>query len=180
MKKIVNIAAATGLALLMGAPVYAVQDGRYSNQQIDNRTSAQGRITMISREGNQYRIQLDNGGYNYWVPAGVIRDRNLRVGDTVSLSGYGRANGMNVDVINTMDGIATTNGSMIGTVERTNRHLNYITVRDQSTGRLFKVDVRNMNTRQSVNVWRLRPGDRIVVNGGWENRNTFQANTVNF
>jgi hypothetical protein len=53
-------------------------------------------------------------------------------------------------------------------------------VRDPNTGERFKVDVRQMDTRRSVNVWRLRPGDRISVNGGWENSDTFQASTVNF
>lgn len=65
-------------------------------------------------------------------------------------------------------------------VRWTNRHYNYITVRDPNTGERFKVDVRQMDTRRSVNVWRLRPGDRISVNGGWENSDTFQASTVNF
>jgi hypothetical protein len=45
---------------------------------------------------------------------------------------------------------------------------------------MIRVDVRNMDTRGSVNVWRLRPGDRINVTGGWENRGHFQADRVFF
>ena len=181
MKKLGNIAAAAGLALLMGAPVYAVQDGRYNQQT--NMTTTQGRITMIQREGNQYRVQLDNGGYNYWVPLSTIRDQRLQIGDTVSISGYGRADGMMVSSIAPYgygpNGMYS-NGTVVGTVENVNRRLNYVVVRDANTGARFKVDVRNMNTRRSVNVWRLQPGDRIVAQGGWENRNTFNAATVNF
>ena len=65
-----------------------------------------------------------------------------------------------------------------GTVEDINRDLNYITIRDQATGQSVKVDVRNMDEKRSVNVWRARPGDHISVNGSWEKRDTFQANQV--
>lgn len=66
-----------------------------------------------------------------------------------------------------------------GTVQSVNRDLNYLTVRDQS-GRDVKVDVRSMDTQQSINVWQLRAGDRVAANGGWENRDTFQARTVSY
>ncbi|HSP34144.1 MAG TPA: hypothetical protein VLU46_07515 [Thermoanaerobaculia bacterium] len=181
MKILLNIAAASGLALLMSAPAFAVQDGRYAQAQTMNaRSTTQGRITMLAREGDQYRIQLDGGGYNYYVPLSLVRDRNLQVGDTVSLTGFGRANGMTVDVMAPVGAYDNSAGTVTGIVQNTNRRLNYVTVRDQATGQRFKVDVRNMDTRRSVNVWHLRTGDRIVVNGGWENRNTFNAQTVNF
>ena len=48
------------------------------------------------------------------------------------------------------------------------------------TGLPVKVDVRRMDTRHSVNVWRTRPGDHISVNGSWENRDTFQAGRVQY
>ena len=33
----------------------------------------------------------------------------------------------------------------------------------QKTGQTVKIDVRRMDTRQSVNVWKLRSGDRIFI-----------------
>ena len=68
---------------------------------------------------------------------------------------------------------------LTGTVVSVNRRLNYITIRNDATRRNVKIDVRDMNTRRSVNVWRLRRGQRITVTGGWEDHNTFSARTVN-
>jgi hypothetical protein len=67
-----------------------------------------------------------------------------------------------------------------GTVQSVNRDLNYVSVRDDVTGRIVKVDVRRMDTRRSVNVWQLRPGDRVATSGTWEKGDTFQADRVNF
>ena len=44
-----------------------------------------------------------------------------------------------------------------------------------------KIDVREMDTRRSPNVWNLRAGDRITVNGSWApNHDRFQAEMVRF
>jgi len=77
------------------------------------------------------------------------------------------------------NGSQTYGNYVTGTVQNVNRDLNYVTVRDQS-GRDVKIDVRSMDTRQSINVWQLRAGDRVAANGGWENRDTFQARTVSY
>jgi len=31
-----------------------------------------------------------------------------------------------------------------------------------------------------VNVWGIRPGDRITINGSWEKRGTFDATRVEY
>lgn len=67
---------------------------------------------------------------------------------------------------------------LTGTVVSVNRDLNYITVRDDVTGRDFKIDTRQMNTRRSLNVWRLRAGDRVSATGSWENSETYRADRV--
>ena len=185
MKNILNIAAAVTLAVLMSAPAFAIQTNDGKTTTINGRMTTQGRVTTMIRQGNRYVVTLDNGGYSYYVPLTTARNANLRVGDVVSLSGDGTANGMNVDLISAANrpySNASTYGpgSMSAIVQNTNRHLNYINVRDEATGQRLKIDVRHMDTRRSVNVWHLRAGDRIVVNGGWENRNTFDARTVNF
>lgn len=194
-----RVAAASSLALLLSAPVYAVdQYGNNNTYRVaqNHRISVEGRITNITREGSggKYDVTLDNGG-TYRLSRATMRDNNLAVGQFVHFDGYMR--GRNAFVENVMlsndpnwnysrsnptnsYGYGTTNANyMTGIVESTNRHLNYFTVRD-TNGRLMKVDVRNMDTRRSVNVWNLRPGDRISVNGGWENSDTFRADTVNF
>ncbi len=185
MKNVSSIAA-VGLALLLSVPAFAlanpIQYQRVQNTDVNGRITTQGQITRIAREGNMYRITLNNGGFSYFVPVTMARDRDLRVGDTVTLSGYPSENGVTVDLVTPLNHpyYGTVTGPMTATVLSTNRRLNYLTVRDEATGRRLKIDVRNMDTRRSVNVWRLRAGDRVVVNGNWENRNTFDAMTVSF
>lgn len=185
MKSILNLTLAGMLALLMSAPAFAVQNTYQQTANVNGRMSTQGRVTSMVRQGNQYLVTLDNGGYSYYVPMTIANNANLRVGEVVSLSGYGTASGMNVDLISAANrpySNASTYGvgTMSAVVQSANRHLNYLNVRNEATGQRLKVDVRHMDTRRSVNVWHLRPGDRIVVNGGWENRTTFDAQTVNF
>ncbi|HEX9162583.1 MAG TPA: hypothetical protein VF980_12825 [Thermoanaerobaculia bacterium] len=75
------------------------------------------------------------------------------------------------------DGYGTSN-VLTGVVQNVNRSLNYVTVRDDATGRAVKIDVRSMDTRRSINVWQLRAGDRVNANGAWSNNNTFRADRV--
>jgi hypothetical protein len=70
--------------------------------------------------------------------------------------------------------------ALTGTVVSVNRDLNYVTIRDDVTGRTFKVDTRAMNGRQSIDVWNLRAGDRISSTGAWENSETYRADRVMF
>ena len=47
-------------------------------------------------------------------------------------------------------------------------------------GQVFKIDVRHMNLRKPVNVWGIRAGDRIAVNGSWEKADTFDARRIEY
>ena len=67
---------------------------------------------------------------------------------------------------------------LTGMVVNVNRDLNYVSVRDDVTGKTFKIDTRSMNTRNSIDVWNLRAGDRVSASGGWENNDTFRADRV--
>lgn len=172
------------LALLLCAPMAMAQSGRITMQ---------GHVTALSADGAGYRVTLDNGGYSYWVPAATITDRNIRMGDYVRFDGYGRNGIVTVDTAAYLGGpdyrpyyngqpmySSTQENALTGTVQSVNRHYNYFEMRADGTGRMVRVDVRNMDTRGSVNVWRLRPGDRVNVTGGWENRGRWQADRVFF
>ena len=111
----------------------------------------------------------------------------LRAGDPVVVNGGWtnrntfQANRVNVaSTYQTMTSAYGSSNFVNGIVQDVNRGLNYVTVRDEATGQSVKIDVRRMDTRRSVNVWNLHAGDRIGVNGTWEDRDTFQADTVNF
>jgi len=171
------------LALLLCAPMAMAQSGRISTQ---------GHVTGLIADGAGYRVTLDNGGYSYWVPAATITDRNIRMGDYVRFDGYGRDGLVTVDNAAWLGGSeyrpyygqpmysSAPEGALTGTVQSVNRHYHFFDMRADGTGRMVRVDVRNMDTRGSVNVWRLRPGDRINVTGGWEERGHFQADRVFF
>jgi hypothetical protein len=45
---------------------------------------------------------------------------------------------------------------------------------------LLHVDVRHMNLRHPINVWGMRAGDHISINGSWENRDQFDARLIQY
>ena len=185
--------AAAGLAavLFSSAAVAAAQPQDTTVYRTD-RISTQGEITSISREGDQYRVVLNHGSYAYFVPASMIRRSNVRVGDQVRIGGVVSGDVVNADYVAFSGEPAYTtdpmyravpfgsSGWMSGTVTNVNRRLNYITLRDDASGLPVKIDVRNMDTKHSVNVWQTRNGDHISVNGSWENRDTFNAGRVQY
>jgi hypothetical protein len=163
-----------------------------SYQYRTDRISTQGEITSMSREGDRYRIELNHGSYVYYVPVSTVSNRDIRLGVRVRLAGVVSGDSVNADFIAfTGEPAYTTDpeyrsvpfgslGWMSGTVMSTNRRLNYITIRDDASGLPVKIDVRNMDTRRSVNVWRTRPGDHISVNGSWSNRDTFSGGIIQY
>jgi hypothetical protein len=186
--------AASGLAVLLSSAAIAApqpQD-RGDYQFRADRISTQGQITSITREGDHYRVVLNHGSYEYLVPVATIRNHDIRVGDQVRIGGIVSGDAVNADYVafSGDTGYATdpsyrgvpygSTGWMSGTVINVNRRLNFITIRDDASGLPMKIDVRNMDTKRSVNVWRARRGDHISVNGSWENRETFKASRVQY
>src|SRR5205814_1501065 len=140
-----------------------------------------GTISSISRSGDQYQIMLDHGTYTYYIPVSTVGARDLRIGGNVRLSGLiGPNDIVDVDMVAMpSEAYFTTDphyvalpfgtaGWMTGVVQRVDRHLGYLTIREDGSGQVFKIDVRHMNLRKAVNVWGIRAGDRIAVNGSWE------------
>lgn len=198
-----KLAGAASIALMLGGTAFAapvVQDHDQDNYRT-SRISTMGTVTSMIREGNSYRIRLDNGNYDYWVPVSMIGDRDIEPGVSVRLTGFLDNSVVNVDLIG-MRGEPYYNsnpeyaeqysgepyatvpygqvGWLNGTVQRTDRHLGYLVIREDTTGRLLKIDVRHMNTHRPVYVWDLRPGDQMSVRGRWENAGLFDAYRIQF
>jgi len=182
----VRLAFAAVLALLLAAPLFAMQS--YS----PDRMSVQGRVTSITQTGDMYRVTLNHGGYTYYVPVTAVGERGLRVGDRVRLAGMVNGDVVNADSIswngdpyyardpNYVPVPYGSNGWLTGTVMATNRHYHYVTVRDDSTGNLYKIDVRHLDDRHPFNMNDVREGDHISARGAWENRDTFNATRVEY
>lgn len=188
MNRNIAFAAVLGLALLLGSAMPAAALPAYHGDRI----STQGRITSINREGDHYRVVLNNGSYAYMVPISMIANRQIRLNDQVRIGGIVAGDNVNADYIafsgepayardpSYMGVPYGQSGWMSGTVIRLHQHYGYLDMRDDATGLPVKVDVRKMDEKRSVNVWRAKPGDHINVQGSWENRETFQASLVHY
>src|SRR5579872_991667 len=196
-----QFAGAAGIALMLGGTAFAAPVVRDQDNYRTSRISTMGTVTSMIREGNNYRIKLDNGSYDYWVPVSMIGDRDIEPGVSVRLGGFLDNGVVNVDLIG-LRGEAYYNsnpeyagqyagepyatvpygqvGWLNGTVQRVDRHLGYLVIREDTTGRMFKIDVRHMNTHRPVYVWDLRPGDQMSVRGRWENAGLFDAYRIQF
>ena len=190
---IASIVAAGGLSLLLSAaPAFAAPAQDQDYQYSPDRVSSQGRITSITRVGDQFRVELNHGAYTYYVPMSMVNGSELQIGAVVRIGGLVNGEAVNADYF-ALEGWPTyahdpmyrdvpygSRGWMSGTVVDTNRRLNFITVRDDATGNMFKIDTRAMDTKRSVNVWRTTVGDHVNVNGSWENHNTFRADRIQY
>ena len=168
-----------------GMATSAINDPNVLVGTVESRNRNLNYITVRDQNGRRVKVDVrrmdTRQSVNVW---------QLRAGDTIAVSGAWSNRNRNTFVANrvsnsngdqSMTSGYGNNARMIsGTVQSTNRDLNYVTVRDDATGTLVKIDVRRMDERHSVNVWRLRAGDRISANGSWSNRDTFQADTINF
>ncbi len=192
MSALAPFIAASGLSLLLSSAVFAAPQSTTEYHFRTDRISAQGEVTSIAREGDQYRVVLNNGMYSYLVPMSSVHNRDIHVGSLVRIGGVVNGDAVNADWIAFSGEPMYANdpmyrgvpfgqtGWLSGTVISVNRRLNFVTIRDDASGVPVKVDVRNMDTKRSVNVWKTRAGDHISVNGSWENRDTFDGLRVQY
>lgn len=154
-----------------------------------DRISTQGTITSVTRTGDMYNITLNHGAYTYSVPVAMV-NRDIRAGDQIRIGGVITGDMVNSDYIAFSGTPAYAHdpsyqavpygqtGWLSGTVTRLHQHYGYLDFKDDATGVPMKVDVRKMDEKRSVNVWRTQPGDHINILGSWENRETFRADRV--
>jgi hypothetical protein len=157
-----------------------------------DRISTQGRVTSVIRQGDMYQVTLNHGGYTYLVPVSTVNGRTLQVGDHVRIDGLVNGEVVNSDMLALQGEPAYvtdpayrtvpygSSGWMTGTVQRVDRHLGYLVIKDDATGIDNKIDVRHMDLRKPVNVWGIKAGDHISVSGSWENRQTFNATRIEY
>ena len=157
---------------------------------INEDTALTGTVVSVNHDLNYVTVRDDVTGRNFKIDTRAMNTRrsidvwNLRTGDRISSTGAWEDNDTyRADrVMNASPRVLNRLASGItGTVQDVNRGLNYITIRDQSTGQIVKVDVRKIDTRRSANVWQLRNGDVVTTQGSWTKRGqTFRADYVNF
>src|SRR4029079_5645021 len=155
-----------------------------------DRISTQGTITNVTRTGDMYVVTLNHGAYTYSVPVSMVGSHGIRVGDQIRVGGVITGDTVTSDYVafsgtpayardpSYMSVPYGQSGWLSGTVTRLHQHYGYLEFKDDATGLPMKIDVRGMDEKHSVNVWRTQPGDHINVLGSWSDRNTFRANRV--
>jgi hypothetical protein len=152
-------------------------------------TALTGTVVSVNRDLNFITVRDDVTGRNFKVDTRNMNGRrsidvwSLRAGDRISATGaWENSETWRADRVMFANPLALNRlaNGLTGTVEVVNRDLNYITIRNQANDQIVKVDVRNMDTRRSVNVWQLRNGDLVTTSGKWSKRGTFRADFVNF
>jgi hypothetical protein len=201
MKRTRNlIAAAVALTTLVGTSAFAEsrrQDvtwrdgsnrgsvdtnrGNDSNRSYrdNDRVTIQGRVSKFTRERDGYRVNLDRGGYSYWVPSSRLGGRNLSVGINVNLGGVFRGGVIYVDDLGWPDRTVVVQGRAVrGVVDRVDYRRGILEIRDESSGRRVTVDMVRVDRRGRVGLDDLRRGDYVTISGDWSRGGIFEAYRV--
>jgi hypothetical protein len=127
----------------------------YDRTYGDNeRVTIEGKVRSFSRERDGYRMQLDRSGYSFWVPESRLR--NLPRGRGLIVGLY---------VSGTVDGIDFRRGTLW--------------LRDNASGRLIEVDMRDADQRSSrIGLDDLQRDDYISLSGEWLRGGLFAAYRV--
>jgi hypothetical protein len=202
LSKVAGIAAA---ALLFGTSAFAdsrplfatvavAQEGRgYDRRDHDrHNVNVDGRVTNITRERSGYRVELDRGGYSFWVPdlnMGRHGHGALRIGINVRIGGvyeprYGYVVADTYDWLD--EGPVPAPGYRTavlihGSIDRINRREETLWLR-LDDGRMVSVDMtrndRHWNRNHGVDIGDLHRGDRVTFSGSWTRRDLFSVNHV--
>ncbi len=188
---VVKTAGVVALALMTAAPTFAQSRGergsrddrgRSESYRRDNsssrtyrdndRVSVRGQVSSFSRERDGYRVRLSGRRESYWVPQSYFRNRGrgLSVGVQIVLGGVFRGGSVYVDDVNWPDGAydryGYDNGYLAGTVERVDYRYGTADIRDNRSGRIVRVDMRDSG-RRGLDFNDMRRGDYVELSGRW-------------
>ena len=164
-------AATVTLIAILVATLGLAAIGRRDGERI----SAEGRVSSIQRDHDGYRVQLDRGGYSYWVPERALRDRSrdFRVGVSVRFGGIFRGGVIIVDVVD-WAGI----DRLRGTVERIDDRAGILLLREERTGRLIRADLDGNVRHRPFDHHNLQRGDFVVLSGHWTRGGGFDVDGI--
>lgn len=144
----------------------------------NDRVTFEGRVRSMSRERDGYRVELDRGGYAFWVPEATVRAGRFGVGVSVRLGGIFRHGAIFVDAVSYPDSGYSDpyysgygSRSLRGVVDRVDFRREFIVVRDDNSGRFVDVDMSRTRRRFDD----LRRGDYVELSGDWVRGGLFEA-----
>jgi len=207
-----TVASAMAVAALLSTSAFAEtrhrdetwrDDSRNDNRgeyRENQRGTFEGHISSLNRDRDGYRVQLDRGGYSFWVPESHVRNRqrDFRVGASIRLGGIFRGGSIFVDVVDWpndgrynddryndgryndgryRDNRSYDRGYLRGVVERVDYRRGVVEVRESSTGRFVTVDMDRRSSR-GVDLSDLRRGDAVTFAGDWRRGNVFEAYSI--
>lgn len=178
------------LLILFAAALLSLANAAFA-ANFNDANALTGTVVSVNHDLNYVMVRDDVTGNNFKVDTRSMNGKrsidvwNLRAGDRISATGgWENSDTYRADRVMFANAnpraLNRLSNGLTGTVEDINRDLNYITIRDQATGQAVRVDVRNMDTRRSVNVWQLRNGDLVTTHGAFTKNGRFRADFVNF
>lgn len=154
---------------------YQPNDHRSNGYRENQRVNVTGRIQSFSRERNGYRVRIDNG--SYWISEARFgnRARDLRVGLAITLGGIFRGGVIGIDAVSwpVSGGYGYDQSYVRGVIQHVDYRRGTMALREQTTGRLFEVDMRDAGFGR-----RLRRGDFVTLSGQWLRGSVFAAYRV--
>ena len=176
-------AALTTVVLLVASSAFAETRHRGETDSYRNgsrNVSVEGRIRDIDRDRNGFVIQLDRGGYELLVSSNLSRTvRRLDRGDVVRASGTLDSRGtMFVDRITLVrddDRWDRNDRTLRGVVDSVDFGRRIVWVREDRSGRVVAVDLRDADAKDRRDERRIRRGDRITARGEWRGNARFDA-----
>lgn len=142
---------------------------------------AHGRISRFAPYGGGYHVWLDGAAYPFHVPRAYWSPDRFRVGVTIGLGGYYNPLGY----YDYWDGYrhrspyyrgsrGLSDPDLLGVVDRVDYARDTFVIRDDATGELFTIVLRNR--RESL----PGVGDYVAVRGDWTTQGYFRAYDVDF
>lgn len=165
-------------AVALSAPAAALA-APHENQ----RTTVEGKIRSMHHERDGWRVELDRGGYSFWVPERTLHGRpgDFRVGVSVRFGGVFRGGVIIVDAVDWpyRDHRPRYETAFVrGVIERIDYQRDLLVVRERRSGRRIRADMSTCD-RGWGNAYErheLYPGDVVELSGAdWDHDGIFEV-----